>query len=219
MKDITKMSRLTGELEKAFRLLNTDFFEGVLPTPIITIIPTPRAYAHYVPFDIWNGKEAGQREINIGSGTLDRPLENIFASLLHEMTHMYNDVILNEQDTSGSSNAYHNSIFKREAEAHGLTVTRSDRYGWSTTAPGDDLIEWLLEHDEFKEIEICRNGANFTPASTGIHTNSSGDIPKVGTSTLSHTIKYQCPRCLNSCRATKKINIACLDCGVKMIPV
>lgn len=125
MKQIDKMSRLTGELEKIFRLLNQDLFGGVLPTPIITVIPTPRAYAHYVPFDIWNTKNDNKREINIASGTLDRPLENIIASLVHEMVHMYNDCILNEQDTSNKG-VYHNRIFKREAEAHGLEVTRSD---------------------------------------------------------------------------------------------
>lgn len=52
MKQIDKMSRLTGELEKAFRLINDEIFDNELPTPIITVIPTPRAYAHYVPFDI-----------------------------------------------------------------------------------------------------------------------------------------------------------------------
>lgn len=87
MKQITKMSRLTGELEKAFRLINEELFNNELPTPIITVIPTPRAYAHYVPFDIWSTKESAKREINIASGTLDRPIENIISSLVHEMVH------------------------------------------------------------------------------------------------------------------------------------
>ena len=47
MKEITKMSRLTGELEKAFRLLNEELFNNELPTPIITVTPTPKAYGHY----------------------------------------------------------------------------------------------------------------------------------------------------------------------------
>ena len=92
MKQINKMSRLTGELEKAFRLLNEHFFGGELPTPVLTVIPTPRAYAHYTPFDAWSAQGEGKREINIASGTLDRPLENILASMLHEMVHEYNDV-------------------------------------------------------------------------------------------------------------------------------
>ena len=98
MKQIDKMSRLTGELEKAFRLINDEIFDNELPTPIITVIPTPRAYAHYVPFDIWDTKDSKKREINIASGTLDRPLENIIASLVHEMVHMYNDIVWNCQE-------------------------------------------------------------------------------------------------------------------------
>jgi len=73
MKQITNMSRLVNQLEKCFRLLNQDFFNGELPTPIITVIPTPKAYAHYVPFDIWDTKDDSKREINIASGTTQPP--------------------------------------------------------------------------------------------------------------------------------------------------
>lgn len=149
MKHIDKMSRLTGELEKAFRLLNAELFNDELPTPIITVIPTPRAYAHYVPFDIWSTKDTAKREINIASGTLDRPLENILASLVHEMVHMYCDCILNTQETSNKG-VYHNKIFKREAEAHGLIVTRSEKYGYSHTEPAEALIDFLLSHNELR---------------------------------------------------------------------
>ena len=154
MKQITKMSRLTGELEKAFRLINEELFNNELPTPIITVIPTPKAYAHYVPFDIWSTKESAKREINIASGTLDRPIENIIASLVHEMVHMYNDVVLNINDCSNKG-TYHNKQFKKEAEAHGLIVTKT-RYGYSRTEPSDRIIEFILEHDELREIEMCR---------------------------------------------------------------
>lgn len=39
MKIIDKMSRLTGELEKIFRMLNEDMFNNALPTPVITVTP------------------------------------------------------------------------------------------------------------------------------------------------------------------------------------
>ncbi len=35
---------------------------------------------------------------SLASGTLNRPLEAITASLLHEMVHMYNDTVLNISD-------------------------------------------------------------------------------------------------------------------------
>lgn len=214
MKQINKMSRLTNELEKAFNLLNEDLFSGELPTPIITVIPTQRVYAHYVPFDIWSTKGTAKREINIASGTLDRPLENIVASLVHEMVHMYDDVILNEADTSNKG-VYHNKIFKREAEAHGLIVTRSEKYGYSKTEPSEILIDFLLEHEELREIEMCRANPALVAVGIGTHTGNSNGLKP--TATNSHHRKYICPCCGNSVRATKTVNIMCLDCNRQMI--
>ena len=219
MKTIDKMSRLTGELEKIFRLLNQDFFNNELPTPIITVIPTARAYAHYVPYDIWSAKDTGKREINIASGTLDRPLENIVASLLHETVHMYNDIILNKLDTSNKG-VYHNKIFKREAEAHGLIVKRSEKYGYSITEPSDILLDWILEHSELKEIEMCRANPTVKAVRIGTHTGNGNIIKPITTAiSNSHHRKYMCPCCGNSCRATKQINIICGDCMQQMIEV
>ncbi len=216
MKQIDKMSRLAGELEKCFRLLNQDFFNNELDTPIITVIPTPRAYAHYVPFDIWNTKDSQKREINISSGSLDRPLENIIASLLHEMVHFYNDTILNIQDTS-RKNQYHNKHFARQAEQRGLIVTRSEKYGYAHTAPGDTLLEWILAHDELREVEMCRsNPATYTAVGIGTHASNGGELRPISTNN-SHHRTYICPCCRNSVRATKAVNIICGDCMEHMV--
>ena len=218
MKTIDKMSRLTGELEKMFRLLNLDLFQGELPTPVITVIPTPKAYAHYVPYDIWDTKDMSRREINIASGTLDRPLENITASLVHEMVHMYNDVIKHVQDTSNKG-VYHNKLFKQEAESHGLIVTRTEKYGYSRTEPGEEIIDFLLRHDELREIEMCRANPALKAVSIGTHAGNTGVTKTVTTGKESHHRKYMCPICGNSCRATKDINIICGDCMERMVKV
>ena len=44
MKEITKTSRLAGQLEKLFRMLNNDMFGGQLEQPIITIQSSARSY-------------------------------------------------------------------------------------------------------------------------------------------------------------------------------
>lgn len=217
MKQIDKMSRLTGELEKAFRLLNDRFFDDELPTPVITVIPSAKSYAHYTTWDAWETKNGSKREINIASGTLNRPLENILASLLHEMVHMYNDIILNEQDTSNKG-VYHNKVFKREAEAHGLTVSRSERYGWCITEPGDNLLDFVLSHDELREVEMCRTDPATAPVGVGAHTGSMG-ATSTTTRVRSHHRKYVCPCCGNSVRATKEVHILCMDCRTPMIEV
>lgn len=210
MKEITKMSRLTGQLEKCFRLLNDSFFDSVLPMPVITVIPSSRSYAHYTPYDAWNTKNGARREINIASGTLDRPLENIISSLLHEMCHEYNDVILNVADTSRCG-TYHNKYFAKTATEHALICSRSDKYGWSHTAPSDCLIEFILEHDELREIEMCRINPCQPTTSIGTHSNSEIGNALI-TSKRNHVRRYECPCCHTVIRATKKINIICGDC-------
>ena len=127
MKTIVKTSRLAGQLEKLFRMLNEDFFDNQLETPIITIQSTPRAYGHYSVSPIWtvNSYEM-KHEINVAAGTLDRNIENTIATLLHEMTHMYCDTIFNVQDCSRGG-TYHNKLFKAAAESHGLICTRSEK--------------------------------------------------------------------------------------------
>lgn len=216
MKQIDKMSRLTGQLEKAFRLINADFFNNELPTPIITVIPTAKAYAHYTPWNAWEAGSDHKREINISSAYLERPLENIIASLIHECVHMYNDVVANVQDTSRNG-TYHNKVFKTEAEKRGLIISRSDKYGWSHTEPSEQLFYWVCEHDELREIEMHRTLPTVT--FTGAHSNNGGLTPIIGTNPNSHSRKYQCPCCGNSVRATKVVHIACLDCNEEMIEV
>lgn len=51
MKELTKYSRLAGFLEKLYDKLNTDFFDGVLERPVITIQSSSRSYGHYTLYD------------------------------------------------------------------------------------------------------------------------------------------------------------------------
>ena len=214
MKQITNMSRLVNQLEKMFRALNADLFNNELDTPIITVTPSSRSYAHYTPYNAWVSGDMQKREINIASGTLNRPLEAIAASLVHEMVHMYNDINLNTADTSRNG-TYHNKYFKLTAEAHGLICTRTEKYGWARTEAADSLIEWLLNHNDLREIEICRNDIGFMAVGIGAH-SADGSIQK-GTESKNNSRRYICPCCHTIVRATRTVNIVCGDCAVKMI--
>lgn len=215
MKQVTSMSRLVNQLEKMFRLLNADFFDNELDTPIITVTPTAKAYAHYTPWDAWSSKEEHKREINISSGGLNRRLESICASLLHEMCHMYNDTVLNIADTSRGG-MYHNKYFKHTAEQHGLIVERHPTYGYCITSPSERLYEWLIDHDELREIEICRTSPGF--AAVGVGTRVADGNPTTTIySNNSHHRRYVCPCCHTVIRATKKVNIVCADCSKEFV--
>lgn len=91
MKELTSYNRVAGYLNKVFDLLNNEFFEGALSRPTITIQSTPKAYGHFtLSKDTWVSKLGETHEINIGAGTLSRPIENVCATLLHEMVHYFN---------------------------------------------------------------------------------------------------------------------------------
>lgn len=212
MKQLTSYNRVAGYLNKIFDLLNEEFFENELSRPTITIQSTPRAYGHFsLREDTWVSKLGGTHEINIGAGTLSRPIEGVVSTLLHEMVHYYN-YERGVQDCS-RGNTYHNRKFREEAERRGLNVEHSDKYGWSYTSPSDLLLDFVLEND-LSDILINRNEfSGFQMGGTGTHSGT----PITPTAKKSSSRKYICPCCGTSIRATKKVNIGCLDCGVPMI--
>lgn len=211
MKEITKMSRLTGCLEKCFRLVNADLFDNELPTPMITCVPTSRAYAHITVYPVWDTKRGNKYELNISSAYLTtRPLEEVVASMIHEACHLLN-IIHNVPDTSNNG-VYHNKQFKRTAEEHGLTVTRSDKYGWSHTTPGDPVLQFVLDHmDELREIEMNRSIPQCQMVSIGTH-SSNGGMVVTPTVTKGHSRKWVCPQCGTIIRSNKPVRVICADC-------
>lgn len=212
MKELTSYNRVAGYLNKVLDLLNAEFFESTLSRPTITIQSTPRAYGHFsLREDTWVSKLGGTHEINIGAGTLACPIENICATLLHEMVHYFNYV--NGVQDCSRGNTYHNHRFKEAAEAHGLCVSHSDKYGWSHTSPSDALLDFVLEND-LTDILINRNEfSGYRVTGTGTHSGTQTTPPP----RTSSTRKYICPCCGNSVRATKAVNIGCLDCDAQMV--
>ena len=133
----------------------------------------------------------------------------------HNPTVMGLDPVLDyipEEMKKRAANEYGNT-FKAAAEAHGLIVEHSDKYGWSHTSPSDELLDFVLENG-LTDILINRNEfAGFQVTGTGTHSGTGTTPPPRPSSTR----KYICPCCGNSVRATKAVNIACLDCNERMV--
>ena len=211
MKNLTSYNRVAGYLNKIFDLLNAEYFENELSRPTITIQSTPKAYGHFtLRDDTWTSTIGNTHEINIGAGTLARPIEDVVATLLHEMVHYYN-YERGVQDCS-RGNTYHNRKFKAEAEARGLVVEHSDRYGWNRTSPSETLLDFVIENG-LTDILLNRNEeSGFAITGTGTHNGFPISLPK-----KSSTRKYICPCCGMSVRATREVNIACMDCDEAMV--
>ena len=214
MKQTTKMSRAVGQLEKIYFHLNEDFFDGGLPTPIITVQSKPGTMGHCSAAKVWQRKEDNAYELNIAAEVLNYPIEDTLDTMIHEMVHLYcRENGIKETSRNGM---YHNGRFKAEAEKRGLECFKHGQYGWNTR-PTEKLVEYALSKD-WNEICIGRNsgipGIRIGASGTG-HSGTVGS----GESRPSSTRKLQCPCCGNSVRATKTVRIMCMDCMEQMVEV
>ena len=214
MKETTKMSRAVSQLEHIYNALNTDFFDGLLPVPIITVQSKPGTYGHCTTAKVWQRKDGGAYELNIAAEVLNYPIEETLDTMLHEMVHLYcRENGIKEVSRGGK---YHNGKFKAVAEAHGLTCIPCGQYGWNTTS-GENLVEYALSKN-WNEIKI---GRSCLPPF--IRMGAAGGAAQTGASTIpggkrsSSTRKLVCPKCGQSVRATKKVNILCGDCMMQMV--
>ncbi len=219
MKQTTNYQRSVQFLNKVFQYANNDLFENELPVPVITIQSSPKSYGHFVAdskawtIDNGDGTKRGAYEINISAGTLNRPIENIVCTMIHEMVHLYCH-IRGLRDTS-NGNQYHNKTFKAEAEKRGLNITNGGYIGWSVTEPTERILDFCIEH-QLEDIRINRTEYNAL-AFIGGGSKSGGNIP-TGTVKKGNSFKWICPCCNATVRSTKPtVNIICGDCEVHFV--
>lgn len=209
-------------LEYGFDVLNEVYFDSALPPIVISIMSSPRSNGHFTINKEWRIAEERFNEINISAEHLDRPIENIMATLMHEMVHYYCQI--NEIKDTSQNYRYHNKNFKIEAEKRGLIISQEKYIGWSVTQPSPEFIEVIRSHGIEKPMDINRDGVQIDLAGLlgllgGANGTDGANGVMVPTKPKCSTRKYQCPCCLNSFRATKDINVMCMDCNEQFIKV
>ena len=200
--------------ETAFDILNEVYFDSALPETVITIQSSPKSYGYITVHKVWKDSENSYHEINIGAEHLTRPIENVLATLMHEMVHLY-CMVNNIADTS-KGGRYHNKRFKSEAEKRDLSIKYAQYIGYSVTSPTEKFIEVLKENGLYTDISHCRtigSGLLVPPVGGGTSGVEGGSSGKMKTSTR----KYVCDQCGISVRATKDVHIICGDCMNTMI--
>ena len=217
MKETTRTSRTAGYLEKIFRALNADSFAGELEEPIISIMSTPGAFGHITVGKVWKRKGEDRHELNIAADWLQRPIENVVATMIHEMVHLYN-IQHGIQDTSRGG-SYHNKKFKEEAEKHMIRIEKSEKYGWTITSPTDELLEYIMDKG-WGDIDMGRGGlwgllgTSGGNKGTGAAVGADGE-PEKG-KPKSNSRRYVCPGCGLIARTTKDARLTCGECELEM---
>ncbi len=131
-------------LEYGFEILNKEYFNGELPPIVISIMSSPRTNGHFTVNKEWRVEDERFNEINISAEHMDRPIENIMGTLMHEMVHYYCQ--LNGIADISQNGRYHNRKFKEEAEKRGLIISQGKYIGWSKTEPNEEFKNILKEH-------------------------------------------------------------------------
>ena len=189
-------------LGKLYDYANTELFGGELVKPVITVQTDERNKTNgwWSDGKVWkeNGEDEGEHELNMTAQQLNRPINEVAATLIHEMCHQY-ATIHEMKDTSRSGN-YHNKLFKKIAETHGLNVECVPKIGWSHTTLTDETA-----------AKIAAFTAENPP--TVIYRLP---IMKSQITKNTSTRKYVCPVCGQSVRATKRVNTMCMDCNAPM---
>lgn len=189
-------------LGKLYDFANEKLFNGELKKPVITVQRDERNKTNgwWSVGKVWreDAEDEGEHELNMTAQQLNRPIGQIAATLIHEMCHQFAGVN-NMQDCSRSG-TYHNKLFKKIAETHGLKVECVPQIGWSHTELTEETAAMINEF--FAE----------NPATVIYRL----PVVKGQTVKTSSTRKYVCPICGQSVRATKQVNIICADCDAPM---
>lgn len=194
------------KLEEMFKIFNDKFYNGELQKPILTVSPdqTAGAYGWCTSWKAWKKEGTdGFYEINITAEYLTRPFNDICATMLHEMVHLWN-LQNNVKDTSRGC-SYHNKTFKTTAEVRGLLIDKDEKYGWTKTSLQEATKDFIKEtFGADTAFEIYRTG--------GLKKEGGAKGKK-----KSSSIKYVCPTCGMIARMTKKGNLWCGDCSIAMV--
>jgi hypothetical protein len=187
------------ELNRIFDLLNTEFFDNKLETPMIIIETKAKknTLGTCSSNPMWIKKQNEDKntkyEITLSAQYLNRTIDEIVTTLLHEMIHLYcatNKI----QDTSNNC-VYHNKKFKEEAEKRGLIISKEETIGWSETTLQDSTKELI------KKFKINSDALDYYRK------------PNLCLTSKIILNKYQCSQCGLKVSHYKEINIVCGMCN------
>lgn len=188
-----------NELYRVFDLLNEKLFDKKLEIPVLLIQSRRKNILGTCSVNrIWASKKVKKAkknyEITISAENLNRPIEEIVATLLHEMIHLH--CSLNDIKDTSNNHVYHNKKFKVEAESHGLIITCIETIGWSITTLKEETKKLIATFKiNEKLFEYYRN------------------VPQLSRIAKEKTKrnKYKCP-CNICITSTKELNIICGIC-------
>ena len=214
MKQLTNYRRTVQYLQKIYNLINEEYFNNELEEITLTVQESTRSYGHVSISNTWFTDDKAMKELNISANYLRRDITEVVTTLIHECSHIWN--MQHEIKDTSNGYIYHNKKFKKTAEELGhIHIERHEKYGWTVSTPTEETIDFCIRND-LDNIQIGRQDTfsfgGFSGGTSGNTTPISRKAPK-----KSSTRRYICPCCGMIIRATKDVNIMCMDCNEQLI--
>lgn len=187
-----------GNLQLAYDYFNVKLFDGKLAACMITLRGQNKSCMGLFHAEQWQSREDSVcHEIALTPCNLDRPLEAVFSTLVHEMVHLW------QQDHGKPSRGgYHNKEWGSKMKDVGLYPSNTGEEGGKET--GQQMTHYVIKGGPFavayKEmpdhISLPWIGAPL------VHKEPKGK----------NKVKYVC-RCDNKVWGKPELQITCEECG------
>jgi len=188
--------------------------------PGVVLLPAPNPHrqnnvlGHFAPLR-WSPKEKnGQswHEVVVVAEHLNRPVNEILETLLHEAAHALNFA---RQIKDCSANQYHNQKFKQAAEELGLSVQQVRHYGFAVTSlPPETSDNYLAQIQTLESVLIHRKSFRSTAVAPTGPPDKGGGNPGKKPANRSRKAVCGCPHIIRVSRRTvAQTVIRCETCG------
>jgi hypothetical protein len=205
--DIYTTAQLVAALESAWTAIRTNHKE--VPAVVIIVgsgtASKQAKYGHFAPIR-WQHGEQRLAEVLISGEGLQRPVEEVFTTLLHEATHSLAHT--REIKDTSRQGRWHNQKFAELAKELGLDTTKDDRIGWSLcTLRTETATTYKSVLAELKSALIAYRHPEVTGGESKKNNNNA--VPCV----------CQCPRRIRVAKAVLELGeITCSVCESNFEP-
>ena len=198
-------------LTRAYDHYNKELFGGRLTTCMVTMQRHRQAYGFYAP-EGFRQREltSGSRrkttdEIAINPDTMNRPVDEVLSTLVHEMVHLWQ-----EHEGKPGRGRYHNKQWADKMEEVGLIPSHTGMPGGRRT--GDRMTHYIAAGGGFSVSTKRLLDSGWKLEWTG------GGRPAPEKEKKISKVKFTCPDCEQNAWAKPTANLMCGSCQVDMNP-
>ena len=178
MKPAPPTTAQCGAYQNAYDYFNETLFENSLSPCLLNFSRKSKALGFFAP-ECWSDGTHYTHEISLNPDLLERPLEDIFSTLVHEMAHQW------QQDFgTPSKGGYHNREWSDKMIAIGLIPSDTAQPGGKKT--GSSMSHYIDQNGAFKRVFEAMPDDLRLPWLAG---------PGMQRQPSRNKVVYQCPEC------------------------